>query len=678
MQARGVRDQRGPAGAAGQSRGRAGASTQRSAATPKQPAKPPLDDRLRHVSPLVWTLQAGTAPIRRIFPDVTDAAATVATVQRWRRKALNRLLQRRDSHKPPPPLSTDWRGLLRVYDMRCGTSRVSSALRPAAWRRAHAAACPDCAAAAACPSRKLFDAMEFGWLPALADSQPAWTPPRPRRTSRFQAQVQAAVEDLVSRQKAVWLDTPPRRAALAFMVLKRKFTEQAGDRHPFAWSDVATAPLYTPDSKPRVCFDYRTSGLNLASEPWPLRMATLHHVTEMCTPQFRVALCLDWRRGYQQFPLAEAAAARLAVAVPQANGSFRFAAPTAIPFGLNSAVGAFCTLSAMFQDIAAHRLHDAEVDCRLSTYIDDLFVAFRSMSDAERGLSIIEALAGELGVEFNFAKRIGPATHVAYLGTVIDLSRRVLRMPTAKVSELRQLAAQCLRLRHSCPSKLVRRTAGLINWFTLAMPNTRAFAVSITAAGRYRGPYIRLRPYAVDDLNFWLHDGARATWDGSLPFLPASVAFASFISDAGANAVAAHTANRVLWRRLSPDERQLSSTARELLGIELALASLAPEASGRVIVAGCDNTAAVIACNSGSAGRADCPTIPILRRIARLCHSNRVVLTGLWLDRRATHLADAAADCMSLAHARAVFDAALLRFRSVKEAAIRCTRPGQE
>ena len=103
---------------------------------------------------------------------------------------------------------------------------------------------------------------------------------------------------------------------------------------------------------------------------------------------------------------------------------------------------------------------------RLTSYIDDFFALARTIREAI--IASIELLyeATAAGLTINVGKcRLGPATLVKYLGTLIDLRRRLFRLPHSRVErigvQIKEIRQQLTHSSH-VPAKWVAQLVGLL------------------------------------------------------------------------------------------------------------------------------------------------------------------------------------------------------------------------
>jgi hypothetical protein len=578
-------------------------------------------------------------------------------------------------------MSSDYRAMARAYPLAAGTTPVASGFNIAQWRQLHGASCTRCSPTPdpACEGQRIIDVLERGWR-----MQWTGTPPKaakrgaPRATPHLWKATQA-----LAAQAKIFEITEVSTAARCFAVSKKRFSDAAADATPWLEDPACAIPVFQPGKKLRMVFDYRRSLANKVSLRWPLQLPPLAATARICRENHWL-VSADCKAGYTQIPyaqcdwnIASSTAARLAFTVADASGKQRWYAPKFLMFGSNSAGSMFCTVSALASSILEHVLvargHDPA--CHL-VWVDDWLLSAPTKDAAERKLEDFLDVCQRLGIVINGDKVVHATQLMHWLGLDIDIQRRRFLLAPQRIAQVRTEASRLLRLKLHCPVADMRRFAGLACWCAMCVPGSRAFTATLCATGQQRRNVAVLSKMCCEDLEFWQREG---TWQGyreGLPMLrPGHHSFCAFVSDAGGTAAGAHTAKACAWRAFSPLEQSWSSTARELMGIELGLTRLCASARDSIIVIGCDNVAAVIAANAGRVGRAHSAAIPVVRRIGRWAAARNVHLVGVWLPRNFNKLSDALAACSSQAQASDVFARALHAHSSAQAAASATIRP---
>ena len=112
-----------------------------------------------------------------------------------------------------------------------------------------------------------------------------------------------------------------------------------------------------------------------------------------------------------------------------------------LPFGLKSS----CRLWELYA-AALHFFFSRH--CKVPAvvhYIDDFLLVFQSEQQAREGLAKVLMWCRYLGVPMAADKLAGPATCLTFLGIELDTVELRARLPAAKLLELKELAAVCVR-----------------------------------------------------------------------------------------------------------------------------------------------------------------------------------------------------------------------------------------
>lgn len=618
-----------------------------------------------------------------MLPTMPAHIRSVHGMQRWRRHATARLLQptRGDNASILRPLSTDVEGLVRAYPLRAGRSPVSDGgFNIPAWRKCHASMCKQCSIHPdpACSRTKVINALERGWSPAF-HAMPAKYIPSDRQRHEHKAALAESLQSDLDSGIASPMPFTPDVAGSTFIVEQRKFTEEAKEfNYDPSLPDSALPTLFT-NAKMRRVFNYsdprEASGtahlgpsVNDCSTKWPIRYPDLDSFLAECGPNTWLASA-DWRAGYAQCPLADDGS-RERLCYLQADPTTQrptFYRPARVVWGLNSSGSFFCAVSSLVSEFAQHR------GINVQHFVDDALICGESKEECAEAKARFEALCEELGVQLN-NKGSPPTRCLTFLGFRISTEERTIAMTPARLLHVRQSITKCISTRARCHIKTIKSLCGLLSWCCLAVLGGRARLPSVFAMLHRGSRHVTLSAACVRDLTWWLKV-ACGERNGSRFFVqPESVSWATLITDAGAHAVAAHTATSCSYRHLTPEEVGKSSMARELLGVENAVASLGTDYNDRIIIVACDNAAACSAVNGGRCGTSNADCVPILHRIADLQFKRNVHIICMWTRRNATHLADALANCHDSHAATQLFRATVAATDSPFQAATTTSR----
>lgn len=181
--------------------------------------------------------------------------------------------------------------------------------------------------------------------------------------------------------------------------------------------------------KPRLVFDYSTR-LNPAGVAWPYAMTTIAEMLLRMEPGGWLG-SVDYESGFHHMRVHPH---------DQSYMGFRDArtgqlyVPERLMFGLRSAPGSFCTVTAEL-NATAQRLVERDLGVGLAflfVFIDDTFVWGRTEAAAVRALEIFEAYADSVGAKRKSVKTRPPAQEGPLLGLRLDTQRMALSLPADK------------------------------------------------------------------------------------------------------------------------------------------------------------------------------------------------------------------------------------------------------
>lgn len=107
-------------------------------------------------------------------------------------------------------------------------------------------------------------------------------------------------------------------------------------------------------------------------------------------------------------------------------------------------------------------------------FLDDLAVVLDPQSNPQQKFFDIMSFLRSLGLPIAYSKLQMPATVVKYLGIVIDLPIRQLRIPDTKISEFLDIV-NFLAKQHTVPLKALQSFVGRVNYLGKAVPPARLF-----------------------------------------------------------------------------------------------------------------------------------------------------------------------------------------------------------
>lgn len=137
-------------------------------------------------------------------------------------------------------------------------------------------------------------------------------------------------------------------------------------------------------------------------------------------------------------------------------------------------------------------------------YLDDVLVVCERDSDPGISFNLVIEIVRKLGLPIAWKKVVPPARVIKFLGIIIDLDQKEIRMPTEKIHAFLELAKQTVEKRF-INKKTLQSIAGHINHLTKCVPASRVFMNRIldTLRGGGEGA-IKVTDYLVADLDWFI------------------------------------------------------------------------------------------------------------------------------------------------------------------------------
>jgi hypothetical protein len=286
---------------------------------------------------------------------------------------------------------------------------------------------------------------------------------------------------------------------------------------------------------------------------------------------------------------------------------------------------------------------------------------------AARAFGVTEALYArcDLGIGTGPDKRVVPAPCITLLGVRVSSVDGTLCLPIERAASY--MLDACV-VRHALATAGLRagvtrhdlaELVGKLEWWAALCAGAQQCLRTLHAAANHDHPVV-LCHAAVGQLDVW-----RAAWRVG-GFAPRVVLRADPLrpvvvgaSDAGDFAVAARAGARAVWHRLSPTERAFSSTRREVLGLRLLSALLAPTAPGTTLLLLCDNGGACAGLNRHRSRAAGDELDDTINGIHAAAAAAGVAVVACHVPREELGVAmcDVLADAPSASHASLLFRA---------------------
>ena len=139
-----------------------------------------------------------------------------------------------------------------------------------------------------------------------------------------------------------------------------------------------------------------------------------------------------------------------------------------LPFGAKLAPNIFHRLSQAIKRMMSRK------GFTIIAYLDDFFLCEPSQSKCMHALNTLINLLCKLGFLISWSKVVGPCQQMTFLGVEIDSTKMELRLPDAKLSELKRELAnfrQCKR----ATKKQLQSLVGKLNWASAVVHGGRVF-----------------------------------------------------------------------------------------------------------------------------------------------------------------------------------------------------------
>ena len=427
----------------------------------------------------------------------------------------------------------------------------------------------------------------------------------------------------------------------------------------------------------RPCINLRSSGVNDMFLPWPFRMAGPDSVARLlgrllrrpqgytyadaAAPESRLHLtCTDLSKHYLHLALGPRTRSLTFFSDPRREKVWRGSEQPppewrrqqrprfgrwrhflTCPFGIRPLVAYASALSGeMCQMLLALGVVN-------NFFIDDcLQMAFGSRQ-ALAAAVLAEKLFAWLGFKVNQDKRLGPARVLKYLGIIIDLDKRELRLTDQHRSDL-LAALQELKLQQRIGQKDLSSLCGKMNWVAQVMTGGITFVRGLlnlmkAPEGKPLPDPVMLGSVANRHVDWWITQLEREDWDGSR-LIPDDhehpVRVITFKSDASGTMMWGYAyAGRLYW--CTPIEEELPESHiqfRELIPLAHAAEELGHLWADAIIRVGVDNAAVCYAINRGNSK--DVWMQRLLERIAVSTLRHRFTMVAVHCDRRFNQLAD--------------------------------------
>lgn len=289
-----------------------------------------------------------------------------------------------------------------------------------------------------------------------------------------------------------------------------------------------------------------------------------------------------------------------------------------LPFGLRSSPYLFNRLADALNYIAEHNHNIRD----LLHYLDDYLLIQPRMPAAlaDEKFKALLALFRRLGVPLASGddKICPPTTVLTFLGIEFDTSRQELRLPDAKLTEIKALLATWMD-KSSCSRRELLSLAGLLTFAAKVIPPGRTFVRRLFDAAtelQNMDSQQAIPAGALEDIEWWL--ACCDEWNGTSLFIDSSWTKATDLmlwTDASGLGFGIVFASEWCYGSWDPAEEAHSIEWKELYPIVLALVMWGNHWAGRRLVVRCDNEAV---CHVWKAGSSKSKPLMALMRVGLL------------------------------------------------------------
>ena len=270
-----------------------------------------------------------------------------------------------------------------------------------------------------------------------------------------------------------------------------------------------------------------------------------------------------------------------------------------LPFGSKLAPGIFHRLTQSVRRMMAKRFPQAS----LVVYLDDFLLLAPSASVCQAAQATLLKLLRTLGFQISWTKVIDPAQRIIFLGIELDSLDMCLRLPSAKLHQLRQELADFSQRRRATKRQLQSLT-GKLNWAAAVVFGGRVFLrriINLTNTLRNKTDRVLLSKDMRRDIDWWLQ--FMSTFNGKSAMLdkePITTVYTD-ACNAGCGGVFGSDWFYCNWDLDWPAVSSLHINYKECLAVVVAAARWAPLWAGKRIYLLSDNQAAVGMLNRGTA-----------------------------------------------------------------------------
>ncbi len=387
--------------------------------------------------------------------------------------------------------------------------------------------------------------------------------------------------------------------------------------------------------KLRMCIDSRYVNSKMAAPDF--RMETLQRVAELIE-EGDIMFTTDLKKAYYAVQLDEEARGLFAFNANNEEKKPRWIAPRVVVFGEAQAPWAFSKIVRKSVIKWARKF-----GIRVVNYIDD-FIWLCKPHQKEWMREVIKWILSVSGWETNEKCDWEGKTRVSFLGIEVDSKKMEFVVGKEKSMKIKAQVKQAV-LSGKIMNGDLQSLIGRIIATKIAMEPASVFTRYLqkeVLQEEEEGALIVLGKEAMSELKFWEEKWDECNGRPVVNALGGVVVCGKEIhmnTDAGAIGFGAHLKDGTETEALFTEkEMALSSTARELLGVEKSFAALRDKLRGNTVCLKMDSYAAVRNLIKGGGPSSDC--CEVVQRLWKWCEENKVRITVEWVARNENKKAD--------------------------------------
>ena len=275
-------------------------------------------------------------------------------------------------------------------------------------------------------------------------------------------------------------------------------------------------------------------------------------------------------------------------------------------------------------------------------FVDDGIAAQKTEALAEKAARKIQYVLTRAGFTINRKKSdFKPKQKGKWLGVIIDTRNMIFSVPIEKMDKLKEDITEAMERNVSTPKELAKIAGTLSSMHQAIGPLVRLFTRSlyqqIAEAFTWYQP-VQLNQKSATELKFWLQNIEKVN---GCTFKPRPTTTQMIFTDASGDGYGGFTVHRlqtlICSGKFTSDEKQLSSTHRELLAVKFVLHSYGELLRNQAIQINIDNFGATRVLTIGSSKD---HLQQLALEIFHHCLNNNIKITPEWIPRDKNVIAD--------------------------------------